>query len=24
MTAVHIMICLIKGKSREEIARGLW
>jgi hypothetical protein len=23
MTAVHIMICLIKGKSREEIARGL-
>ena len=21
MTAVHIMICLIKGESREEIAR---
>ena len=21
MTAVHIMICLIKGKSREEIAK---
>ena len=23
MTAVHILISLIKGKSREEIARGL-
>jgi hypothetical protein len=21
MTAIHIMICLIKGKNREEIAR---